>query len=78
MRVYEDRDLVHIRFDPGQPVRGMTQLADAGISLSSSRDDQRLTLLFLCSYGAEIKSYNVGPKVIVSLDNPLPLDKRQK
>lgn len=76
--VYEDRDLVHIRFDPGQPVRGMTQLADAGITLSSSRTDQKLTLLFLCSYGAEIKSYNVGPKVIVELDNPLPLDKRQK
>jgi hypothetical protein len=76
--VYEDRDMVFIRFDPGQPIRGTSQLADQGIVLSSSRTDQKLTLLFLCSYGAEIKSYNIGPKEIVVLDDPLPLDKRQK
>lgn len=76
--VYEDRDLVHIRFEPGQPVRGLSQLADEGIVLSSSRTDQRLTLLFLCSEGAEIKSYNIGPKEIVTLDEPLVLKKRRR
>ena len=76
--VYEDRDLVHIRFEPGQPVRGLSQLADEGIVLSSSRTDQRLTLLFLCSEGAEIKSYNIGPKEIVVLDEPLLLKKRRR
>ncbi|MDQ7012496.1 MAG: CvpA family protein [Planctomycetota bacterium] len=76
--VYEDRDKIDIRFEPGQPVRGLSQLADEGIVLSSSRTDQRLTLLFLCSEGAEIKSYNIGPKEIVTLDEPLVLKKRRR
>lgn len=76
--VYQDRDMVYIRYTPGQPIRAMSQLADNGIVLSSSRDDQKLTLLFLCSLGSQITSYNVGPKVIFSLEEPLVLDSKQK
>jgi hypothetical protein len=76
--VYKDRDLVHIRYTPGQPIRAMSQLADANIVLSSSRTDQELKLLFLVSVGAQIQSYNVGSTPIVSLDNPLPVQKRRR
>lgn len=76
--VYEDRDKVTIRFDPGLPLRSLSQLADAGLVLSSSRDDQKLSLLFLCSENAAIKSFNVGRTVVVELDEPLVLDKRHR
>ncbi len=76
--VYEDRDMVYIRYTPGDPIRALSQLADKGIVMSSSRNDQKLTLLFLCTYKSQIKSFNVGPTEIFSLDEPLALDKKQK
>ncbi len=75
--VYEDRDMVHIRFTPGQPIRGLSELADAGIVLSSSRSDQKLTLLFLCTYKSSIVSFNVGPTEIFRFEEPLLLDQKQ-
>lgn len=76
--VYRDRDMVYIRYTPSQPIRAMTQLADNGIVLSSSREDQELTLLFLVSTGAQIKSYNVGQREIVTLDEPVLVEKRRR
>ncbi len=76
--VYQDRDLVYIRFTPGDPVRALSQLADKGVVLSSSRNDQKLTLLFLCTFNSQIKSFNIGPTEIFSLDEPLVLDRKQK
>jgi len=76
--VYEDRDMIYIRYTPGDPIRALSQLADQGIVLSSSRNDQKLTLLFLCTFQSKIKSFNIGPTEIFSLDEPLALNKRQK
>lgn len=76
--IYKDRDMVFIRYTPGQPIRGLSELADNDVVLSSSRNDQELTLIFLCSYGAEIKSFDIGNKEIFSLDNPLKLDQKQQ
>lgn len=76
--VYEDRDMIYIRYTPGEPIRALSQLADKGIVLSSSRNDQKLTLLFLCTFNSQIKSFNIGPTVVFSLDEPLVLDKKQR
>ncbi len=75
---YEDRDKVHIRYTPGEPVRALSVLADNGIVMSAGRNDQKLTLLFICTYGTQIKSYNVGETEIFSLSEPLPLEKKQE
>jgi len=74
---YEDRDQIYIRYTPGEPIRGLSQLADAGIVLSGSRTDQKLTLLFLCTFESHISSFNIGPTEVFQLDEPLVLDKKQ-
>ncbi|MBK7404453.1 MAG: CvpA family protein [Phycisphaerales bacterium] len=76
--IYQDRDKVYIRYTPGQPIRGLSELADKDVVLSSSRSDQKLTLLFLCSFNSQIKSFNIGNKVVFEMGNPLKLDKKQK
>lgn len=74
---YEDRDMIYIRYTPGEPVRALSVLADHGIVMSAGRNDQKLTLLFLCTFDHQIKSYDVGNKEIFSLAEPLPLDREQ-
>lgn len=74
---YADRDKVHIRYTPGQPVRALSVLADNGIVLSASRTDQKLSLLFLCTFGSDIKSFNVGNTEIFTLEEPLDLNRKQ-
>jgi hypothetical protein len=76
--IYKDRDLIYIRYTPGQPIRGLQELQDKRIVLSSSREDQELTLLFLCSLGAEIESFKIGNRDILTLDEPVKLDRAQK
>lgn len=76
--IYKDRDLIYVRYTPGQPIRSLQELQDNRVVLSSSREDQELTLLFLCSLGSEIKSYQIGNKVIEELEEPLVLDRAQR
>lgn len=71
--IYEDDQIIEFEYDPAQPIRGTANLP----SLSSSRTDQTLHLLFRCSKGVEIEYYSIGPKVIVELDPPLLLDRAQ-
>ncbi|MCC7389978.1 MAG: CvpA family protein [Phycisphaerales bacterium] len=74
---YADRDKVEIRYTPGETVRALSVLADNGIVMSAGRNDQKLTLLFICTYGTKIKSFNVGETEVFSLSEPLPLEKKQ-
>lgn len=76
--VYRDRDMVYVRYTPGQPIRALQELRNQRVVLSGSRDDQELTLLFLVSQGAAIKSYNIGSRPIIELEEPLVLDKPQR
>jgi len=76
--IYKDRDMVYLRYTPGQTVRGLSELQDKRVTLSGSRDDQELILLFLCSQGAELTSFKIGTQEIIRLEEPLKLDKPQK
>lgn len=58
--LYTDRDIVELRYTPGQPLRGLTETPN----LSSSRDDQDLWLLFRVTVGAEVDQFVIGQKVI--------------
>ncbi|HHN77527.1 MAG TPA: hypothetical protein ENK11_02480 [Phycisphaerales bacterium] len=73
----EEGKLIQLEYDPAQPIRGMAQLQQKGVSLSSSRTDQKLELIFRCSRGVAIKHYAIGSKVIINLDPPLVLDQAQ-
>lgn len=62
--VYEDETLYHLRFDPGNPIRSMSQLP----ALSRSRPAQRMTLIFHVSLGRTVKAFGIGNKVLYTFD----------
>lgn len=66
--VYEDRDIVDIRYEPSVPLRG---IAATGYSLSRSRTDQDMRLLFLVDANVDIVRLQLGNKVIVEYEPPV-------
>lgn len=67
--IYEDQSTYEIRFTPGEPIRGLAELP----TLSRSRADQKLTLLFTPSAGVQIVTFGLGGSVKVTLSPPLQL-----
>jgi len=72
--VYRDKDKAEVRFTPGRPIRGLTEVP----TISRSRSDQTLKLVYRVSFGVEIESFRVGNRVIATYDPPVPIDRRQK
>lgn len=71
--IYQDSSIIEVSYDPAQPIRGLSQLP----SISSSRTDQSLKLIFRCSKGVQLDFYSIGSKAIVNVDPPLLLDMNQ-
>lgn len=65
--IFEEQDAVDIRYLPGDPVRGLSQIP----TLSRSRPDQRLKLLFVVTKGVNITSFNLGGKALYVFDPPV-------
>lgn len=65
--VYRDRNEVKIRFTPGTP---LNELAEAP-SVSRSRDDQKLFLIFRVAPGVKIVRYAIGTTGIVEITGGL-------
>ncbi|MBX3317489.1 MAG: hypothetical protein KF902_11575 [Phycisphaeraceae bacterium] len=59
--VYEDRDIVVIRFTPGRPIRGLTELPTR---LSRSRTDQKCTLIFRVNAGVSVAKFMLGEETV--------------
>jgi hypothetical protein len=72
--IYQDRDIIQLSYDPSQPIRGLAQLSQDGVSLSSSRRDQSLKLIFRVDQGAAIEHYALGSKVILDIEPPLQVE----
>lgn len=60
--VYKDRDIVKIRFTPGNPIRGLTELP---ARLTNSRSDQQCTLVFRVNVGVSINKFMLGEDTVV-------------
>lgn len=71
--IYEDNETYEVAIDIGNPIRGLSQVP----SISASRSDQRLTLIFVVSNGANISSFLLGNKSIVDFDPPVLAQGRQ-
>lgn len=71
--IYKDSTKVQIRYTPGQPIRALTETP----SLSRSRPDQQLTLIYRVSLGVSVNKFVLGSKVIAEYDPPFPLTTRQ-
>jgi len=68
---YEDESKVLVRYTIGEPIRGLSQLDSDGVAPTISRADQLLILIFAPSTGVEIKSFNLGSKVIREFERPI-------
>lgn len=67
--VYEDREIIKVRFTPGNPMRGISEIPTA---LSRSRTDQKLKLVFQVNVGVQINRFTMGDTV-VSEFGPFPI-----
>ncbi|MDX2132927.1 MAG: CvpA family protein [Planctomycetota bacterium] len=72
--VYTDETELRMKFEPGDPIRSMSQLP----SLSRSRPAQRMVLLFRVSLGREVRFFAKGNKVIYEYNPPFKLNQRQE
>lgn len=58
--MYEDRELWRIRYTPGKPLEGTSEIP----AISTSRPDQKITLIFRVSRNAAIQYFAVGNKAV--------------
>ncbi len=71
--VYEDQGIIHIRFTPGAPITSKDQLP----SMSRTRTDQKLMLIFRVTSNVRLDRYAIGEQVIATLKPPLLLNQPQ-
>lgn len=71
--IYRDTLETHFRFTPGRPIRSTADLP----SLSRSRPDQQLTLIFRPSRGVSIDAFAIGGTVLQKIEPPLLLNQNQ-
>lgn len=67
--IYEDRDILKIRYTPGNPLRGIREIPTP---LSRSRTDQKLQLVFRVNVGVQINRFMLGD-AMVSEFGPFPV-----
>lgn len=60
--IYRDREVYEVRFTLGNALSGMTDTP----SISTARDDQKLTILFVVTTGAAIEQLAVGDVVLAN------------
>lgn len=76
--VYQDGEKVKIRYTPGQPIRGLTELTRSQVMISKSRPDQRLLLVFRPTFGVKLRAFKIGGQTIAEWDPPVELNFRQR
>ncbi len=71
--IYTDGSKMKVRYTPGSPITDKGELP----SLSRSRTDQSLKLVFRCSLNVKIKFFAIGDKAVKELTPVLRLDTPQ-
>ncbi len=72
--VYQDSTLTEVRYTPGQPIRGLSEIR----SITASRNDQKLTLIFRVSRGVTLTDFRVGSKVLTVFDPKIEVIEAQR
>ena len=69
--IYQDKELYSIRYTPGQPIQGLSEMP----SISLSRPNQKIRVLFRVTKGASIQYMTVGKTVVAEYvpAYPIPL-----
>lgn len=68
--IYEDATKLVVRFKPGEPIRSLSQLAQSGASITRSRSDQKLKLIFRVNKGVPLQSFGLGNKILAEFNPP--------
>lgn len=68
--VYKDASLADIRHTPSSPVDNKDSIP----SITMSRSDQQIRLLFSVTVGAEITQYAIGDKVVGTFPKPMKVE----
>lgn len=76
--IYNDQNLYAVRFTPGQPIQSLNELDAAKVMISSSRPDQKLSLVFRVGLEREVTEFRIGKKVIALVQPGIPLKNRQR
>lgn len=70
--VYSEGNIVKVRYTPGRPLRGLSELPSR---VSRSKRDQSVRLLFRPTKGVAIASFALGPKQMASFEPAVQLAK---
>lgn len=70
--VYSEGNIVKVRYTPGKPLRGLSELPSR---VSRSKRDQSVRLLFRPTKGVSIASFALGPKQMATFEPALQLAK---
>ncbi|MFM9957754.1 MAG: hypothetical protein ACKVZJ_06740 [Phycisphaerales bacterium] len=68
--VYSEGNIVKIRFTPGKPLRGLSELPSR---VSRSKRDQTVRLLFRPTVNVSIASFALGTKPLATFDPPVKM-----
>lgn len=66
--VYEDKQKIIIRYEPGNPVASLEELRRQGIEVSRNNPGQKLTLIFLTTAGVDIEMMAIGQTVTAEFE----------
>ena len=58
--IYEDQNIIEVRFTPGNPIRGLVELP----RLTQSRNDQKCSLIFRVSTGVKINRFMLNDETV--------------
>ncbi len=70
--IYKDDNIVKIRYTPADPFTSLNQIEVYG-TMSRSRPEARLTLLFRVSRGVSLKYFAVGDRAMIEISPVLPI-----
>lgn len=73
--IYRDASIIRVRYTPGRPIFSLRDLP----SMSRSRSDQELTLIYRVSFNVTLKTYAVGTRGVAEFGRDgLKVDSQQK
>lgn len=76
--IYSDAERMKLRYTAGRPLRGINDLTRSGVTLSRSRPEQKLELIFRPTFGVKIAAFRIGGQVVKRFDEPIALTVPQR
>lgn len=71
--IYQDSTKIAVRYTPGRTLANVLAPDELPASLSRSRPDQSLRLIFRVTAGVQIREFALGNKTVAYYDPPIPI-----